>query len=74
MILTPSGFSANPYLWGYKSAKSLVGINLVDRSIPGYWEKRGYPDRAQIKPRRVLDVNSGEYRRISGGEVTGFVD
>lgn len=63
-----------PYLWGYKSAKSIVGINLVDHSIPGYWERRGYPDSAQIKPRRILDVNSGKYRRISGGEVTGFVD
>ena len=63
-----------PYLWGYKSAKSVVAVNLVDRSIPGYWETRGYPDSAQIKPRRVLDVNSGEYRRIPGGEVTEFVD
>ncbi len=63
-----------PYLWGYKSAKSVIAINLVDHSIPGYWETRGYPDGAQIKPRRVLDVNSGEYRRIPGGEVTEFVD
>lgn len=63
-----------PYLWGYKSAKSVVAVNLVDRSIPGYWEKRGYPDRAEIKPRRILDVNSGEWRRIPGGEVTEFVD
>jgi len=63
-----------PYLWGYKSAKSVIAINLIDYSIPGYWETRGYPDSAQIKPRRVLDVNSGEYRRIPGGEVTEFVD
>ena len=63
-----------PYLWGYKSAKSVVAINLVDRSIPGYWETRGYPEGAQIKPRRVLDVNSGEYRRIPGGEVIEFMD
>ena len=63
-----------PYLWGYKSAKSVVAINLVDHSIPGFWEGRGYPDAAEIKPRVVLDVNSGEYRRIAGGEVKGFVD
>jgi DMSO/TMAO reductase YedYZ molybdopterin-dependent catalytic subunit len=63
-----------PYLWGYKSAKSVVAINLVDRSIPGYWEMRGYPDSAQIKPRRILDVNTGQWRRIAGGEVTGFID
>lgn len=63
-----------PYLWGYKSAKSVVAVNLVDHSILGYWETRGYPDSAEIKPRRVLDVNSGEWRRIAGGEVTEFVD
>ena len=63
-----------PYLWGYKSAKSVVAINLVDHSIPGYWEKRGYPDGAEIKPRRILDVNSGEGRRSPGGEVTEFLD
>lgn len=63
-----------PYLWGYKSAKSVVAVNLVDHSIPGYWERRGYPDRAEIKPRRILDVNSGKWRQIAGGEVTGFVD
>jgi len=63
-----------PYLWGYKSAKSVVAISLEERSIPGYWEVRGYPDGAQIKPRRILDVNSGKWRRIPGGEVIEFVD
>lgn len=63
-----------PYLWGYKSAKSVVAVRFVDQSIPGYWEVRGYPDSAEIKPRRILDVNSGDWRRISGGEVIEFVD
>jgi DMSO/TMAO reductase YedYZ molybdopterin-dependent catalytic subunit len=63
-----------PYLWGYKSAKSVVAIRLVERSIPGYWEVRGYPDGAQIKPRNILDVNSQRMRRIPGGEVIDFVD
>ena len=63
-----------PYLWGYKSAKSVVGINLVARSIPGYWEVRGYPDKAEIKPIKLLDVNSGRLRHIPGGEVTEFLD
>lgn len=63
-----------PYLWGYKSAKSVVAINLLDHPAPGYWEVRGYPDEAQIKPRRILDINSGEWRRITGGEVTEFPD
>jgi DMSO/TMAO reductase YedYZ molybdopterin-dependent catalytic subunit len=63
-----------PYLWGYKSAKSVIAIRLVGRSIPGFWETRGYPDSAHIKPRRILDVNSGTWRRIPGGEVTEFID
>jgi DMSO/TMAO reductase YedYZ molybdopterin-dependent catalytic subunit len=63
-----------PYLWGYKSAKSVIGISLELESIPGYWEVRGYPDRAQIKSKKILDVNSGRWRRIPGGEVTEFLD
>jgi hypothetical protein len=52
----------------------VIGITLEKRSIPGYWEVRGYPDRAQIKPRKVLDVNSQRMRRIPGGEVIEFLD
>lgn len=63
-----------PYLWGYKSAKCVVGIELVDRSIPGFWEVRGYPDHGEIKGRVLLDVNTGRQRRIPGGEVTEFLD
>jgi DMSO/TMAO reductase YedYZ molybdopterin-dependent catalytic subunit len=63
-----------PYLWGYKSAKSVVAITLKGRSIPGYWEVRGYPDNAQIKTRQVLDVNTQQWRRIPGGEVIEFLD
>lgn len=63
-----------PYLWGYKSAKSVVAINLVDGSIPGFWEARGYPESAQIKPGYVLDLNTGRRRRVPGGEVVEFVD
>ena len=44
------------------------------RSIPGYWEVRGYPDHGQIKRRKPLDVNSQRMRRIPGGEVIQFVD
>jgi DMSO/TMAO reductase YedYZ molybdopterin-dependent catalytic subunit len=63
-----------PYVWGYKSAKSVVGIYLRDSSKPGFWEVRGYPDEAQIRPRWLLDVNSGKTRRIGSGEVIEFVD
>jgi DMSO/TMAO reductase YedYZ molybdopterin-dependent catalytic subunit len=63
-----------PYLWGYKSAKSVIGITLEARSIPGYWEVRGYPDHGRIKTRKLLDVNSQRMRRIPGGEVIEFLD
>ena len=52
----------------------MIGIRLVDHSIPGFWEVRGYPDNAQIKPGHVLDVNAGRRRRIPGGEVIEFLD
>ncbi|TET53050.1 MAG: molybdopterin-binding oxidoreductase [Anaerolineales bacterium] len=63
-----------PYLWGYKSAKCATGIDLLKQSMPGFWQVRGYPDDAQIKPRQLLDVNSGQLRRIAGGEVLEFLD
>jgi DMSO/TMAO reductase YedYZ molybdopterin-dependent catalytic subunit len=63
-----------PYLWGYKSAKSVVAIMLEDHSIHGYWEVRGYPDDAQIKAGRVLDINTHRWRHIPDGEVIEFVD
>ncbi|MGC9357227.1 MAG: molybdopterin-dependent oxidoreductase [Anaerolineae bacterium] len=63
-----------PYLWGYKSAKSVVRIELLDHPLPGYWETRGYPDDAQIEPGRVHDVNTHRWRHIPGGEVVDFLD
>ena len=66
--------SAGPYLWGYKWAKSVAAISLLDRPAPGFWEVRGYPDPAQIKPGSTFDVNSGRRRRIPGGEVVEFLD
>jgi DMSO/TMAO reductase YedYZ molybdopterin-dependent catalytic subunit len=63
-----------PYLWGYKSAKSVVSVRLLDHSIPCYWEVRGYPDNAQIRAGRVHDINSHRWRHIPDGEVVEFLD
>jgi len=63
-----------PYLWGYKSAKSVVAVMLEDRSIPGYWEVRGYTDEAQITAGRVHDVNTHRWRHVPDGEVIEFLD
>ncbi len=63
-----------PYLWGYKSAKSLVKIELMDHYEPGFWEVRGYSDSGEIKAGKVLDVNDNRrVKKISDGEVIEFL-
>lgn len=58
-----------PYLWGYKSAKTVSRVILMDHYVPGYWEKRGYTDEAYIEAGLVRDMNDGgRIRRISEGE------
>ena len=64
-----------PYLWGYKSAKSVVKIELTDQYVSGFWEQRGYPDEALITAGKVRDMNQGgRLRPIPNGEVIHFLD
>ena len=64
-----------PYLWGYKSAKSVVKIELTDRYMSGFWEQRGYADDALITAGKVRDMNQdGRLRPIPNGEVIRFLD
>lgn len=64
-----------PYLWGYKSAKSVVKVELIDKYIPGYWEKRGYTDDANIEAGPCRDINEGgKVKHIPDGEVKEFLD
>ena len=64
-----------PYLWGYKSAKSVVKMELMDRYVSGFWEQRGYPDEALITAGKVRDMNQGgRLRPIPDGEVIRFLD
>lgn len=63
-----------PYLWGYKSAKSVIKVELTTDYVSGFWEIRGYPDDAEIRAGRVRDMNSGRTRPIPDGEVIGFLD
>ncbi len=64
-----------PYLWGYKSAKSVIRLTLMNHYVPGYWEKRGYTDEAYIEAGLVRDMNEGgRLRRITDGEVRRFAD
>lgn len=58
-----------PYLWGYKSAKTIIRATLMDHYVPGYWEKRGYTDEAYIEAGLLRDMNDGgRIRRFSEGE------
>ncbi|MBI2055153.1 MAG: molybdopterin-dependent oxidoreductase, partial [Candidatus Sungbacteria bacterium] len=36
-----------PHLYGWKSAKFLTAIEFVDEDKPGFWEVRGYSNRAR---------------------------
>jgi DMSO/TMAO reductase YedYZ molybdopterin-dependent catalytic subunit len=64
-----------PYLWGYKSAKSVIKIVLMDHYVPGFWEQRGYTDDARIEAGNVRDMNrGGRIRPIPDGEVIHFLD
>ena len=64
-----------PYLWGYKSAKSVVTVELMDHYLSGFWERLGYPDDAEIEAGKVRDMNSGgRLRPIPAGEVIHFLD
>jgi DMSO/TMAO reductase YedYZ molybdopterin-dependent catalytic subunit len=64
-----------PYLWGYKSAKSVMRIELMDHYVSGFWEQRGYTDDAWIEAGKVRDMNEGgRLRPIPDGEVIRFLD
>lgn len=64
-----------PYLWGYKSAKSVLKIELMDHYVSGFWEQRGYSDEALIEAGMVRDMNTGgRIRPIPDGEVIRFLD
>ena len=64
-----------PYLWGYKSAKSVMKVELMDHYLSGFWEQRGYPDDALIEAGKVRDMNQGgRLRSIPDGEVIQFLD
>ena len=35
-------------MYGYKSAKWLKSISLVQRAVPGFWEQQGYDIEAWV--------------------------
>lgn len=64
-----------PYLWGYKSAKSIVKVELMDFYVPGFWEMRGYTDSGEIEAGVCRDINDdGKLKHIADGEVKDFIE
>ncbi len=63
-----------PYLWGYKSAKSIVNIEFTDRYVSGYWEKRGYTDHATFEKTLVRDLNDDSKFKPFPSEFNIFSD
>ena len=47
-----------PYLWGYKSAKSVVKVGCMDRYISGFWEQRGFRQLKRFTPMRLKGKSS----------------
>ena len=43
-----------PYLWGYKSAKSVVKIELMDRYISGFWNNVDIPTMPSLQRGRSV--------------------
>ena len=39
-----------PQMFAYKAVKWLTGMEVIDSPHKGYWEVRGYPADAWIKP------------------------
>jgi DMSO/TMAO reductase YedYZ molybdopterin-dependent catalytic subunit len=40
-----------PTQFGYKSVKWVTQMEVTDKLVRGYWEKRGYPSNAELKAR-----------------------
>jgi len=73
--LTPDhGFPARllvPGIYGMKNVKWLTRIELVDQDYQGYWQKRGWSDRAVVRTMSRIDTGvatpTGDGRVAVGG-------
>ena len=59
------GFPARPvipHLYGWKSAKWLREVRLVENYVDGYWEARGYHERGNVWREERLKASSRKGR------------
>jgi DMSO/TMAO reductase YedYZ molybdopterin-dependent catalytic subunit len=54
-----------PGIYGMKNVKWITGIEAVDYDFKGYWQKRGWDDRAEYKTMSRLDVPDGSIKGSS---------
>ncbi len=60
-----------PGIYGMKNVKWLTRIELVDQDYQGYWQKRGWSDRAVVRTMSRIDTGvatpTGDGRVVIGG-------
>ena len=61
-----------PAHYGYKGAKAVVRIELMNRTRLGFWEQRGYGDDGAIAAGQDRPLDLGGIRSIAGGEITDY--
>jgi DMSO/TMAO reductase YedYZ molybdopterin-dependent catalytic subunit len=73
--LTPThGFPVRlivPGIYGMKNVKWITRIELVDYDYKGYWQKRGWDDRAEYKTMSRIDVPDAPVSH-SGATIAGI--
>jgi hypothetical protein len=64
--LTPEhGFPVRllvPGIYGMKNVKWITRLEAVDRDVKGYWQRRGWDDRAEYKTMSRIDAPDGTIR------------
>jgi len=54
-----------PSKYGYKSVKTFVGLEFLDKGGTGYWSNYGYSKDATIEPGTDHALDLKEYKRIT---------
>ncbi|MCX5798199.1 MAG: molybdopterin-dependent oxidoreductase, partial [Proteobacteria bacterium] len=54
-----------PFKYGYKSVKTIVRLDFVEKSGTGYWSKFGYDKDGNIKPGTDFPLDLKGYRDIT---------
>lgn len=53
-----------PAKYGYKSVKTIMNMDFVEKTGQGYWVKQGYDEEATIQPGTDYALDLGIYKKI----------